>query len=85
MEQSIYETRKERSMDMLKNGVEPVKDGFNEYWIPSQYEKGKKYKITIKHGWYSCECPDNKEGNLCKHILFLKTYFAIRFKAKMAL
>lgn len=69
-------------MDMLKSGVEPIKDGFNEYFIPSQFEKNVKYKITIKHGWYSCECPDNKEGNLCKHILFLKTYFALKFQAK---
>jgi transposase-like protein len=82
MDAKKYETRKARSLDMLKSGVEPVNDGHNEYWIPSQTDKTKKYKITIKNGWYSCECPDNKEGNLCKHILFLKTYFAIRFKAQ---
>ncbi len=77
-----YETRKAKSVEMLKNGFEPVKDGYNEYWIPSQSDKSKKYKVIIKNGWYACECPDNKEGNLCKHILFLKTYFAIRFKAQ---
>lgn len=82
MENSKYQARKQRSLDMLKAGVEPVKDGFNEYWIPSQTEKDKKYKIIIKHGWYVCDCPDNKEGNLCKHILFLKTFFALQFKAK---
>ena len=36
MENGKYETRKARSLDMLKSGVEPVKDGFNEYFIPSQ-------------------------------------------------
>ena len=82
MEKTKYETRKARSMEMLNNGVEPIKNGFNEYFIPSQTDKSKKYKITINHGWYSCECPDNKEGNLCKHILLLKTYFALQFKAQ---
>jgi len=80
MEQTKYTLRKARSEDMLKSGVEPVKDGFNEYWIPSQTDRGKKYKVTIKNGWYSCDCPDNKEGNLCKHILLLKTFLAIQFK-----
>ncbi len=83
MEQEKYETRKQRSLDMLKSGVEPIKDGFNEYFIPSQTDKNKKYKVTIKDGWYSCECPDNSQHrNLCKHILLLKTYFAITLKAK---
>ncbi|HLD18690.1 MAG TPA: DDE-type integrase/transposase/recombinase, partial [Candidatus Nanoarchaeia archaeon] len=45
--------------------------------------KSKKYKVTINKGWYSCECPDNHESkNLCKHILFLKTYFAMTLNAK---
>ncbi|HLC61039.1 MAG TPA: IS6 family transposase [Candidatus Nanoarchaeia archaeon] len=82
MQKEKYETRKARSLDMLKNGVEPIKNGFNEYFIPSQYDKNTKYKVTIKNGWYSCECPDNKDGNLCKHILFLKTYFALKFKVQ---
>ena len=82
MEKAKYETRKARSLDMLKSGVEPIKNGFNEYLIPSQVEKDKKYKVVIKNSWYSCECPDNKEGNLCKHILFLKTYFALKFKVQ---
>lgn len=82
MEQTKYATRKQRSLDMLKSGVEPIKDGFNEYLIPSQADKNKKYKVSIKNGWYSCECPDNKEGNLCKHILLLKTYLALKFKAQ---
>lgn len=82
MQKEKYETRKARSLDMLKSGVEPIKDGFNEYLIPSQVEKNKKYKVVIKNGWYSCECPDNKEGNLCKHILLLKTYLALKFKVQ---
>ena len=82
MQQEKYETRKAKSLDMLKSGVEPIKDGFNEYFIPSQVEKNVKYKVSIKNGWYSCECPDNKDDNLCKHILFLKTYFALKFKVQ---
>lgn len=81
MENEKYQARKQRSMDMLNSGVEPVKNGFNEYFVPSQTEN-KKYKVTIKDKWYSCECLDNKEGNLCKHILFLKTYFAIKLQNK---
>lgn len=77
-----YQTRKQKSLDMLKSGAEPIKDGFNEYYIPSQNNPNQKYKVSIKNGWYSCECPDNKAGNLCKHILLLKTYFALKFKAQ---
>lgn len=81
MQDQKYQLRKERSQAMLKAGIEPIKDGFNEYWIPSQ-NSNKRYKVTIKDKWYSCECPDNKEGNLCKHILLLKTYLAIKLQAK---
>ena len=80
-EKTPYQLRKERSNAMLENGIEPVKDGY-EYFIPSQSEQGKKYHVTICKGWYSCECHDNKAGNLCKHILFLKTWFALRFQQK---
>src|SRR3990167_6750215 len=82
MEKAKYETRKAKSLDMLKSGVEPIKDGFNEYSIPSQNNPKQKYKVVIKNGWYSCECPDNHAGNLCKHILLLKTYLALKFKAR---
>ena len=70
LEKTKYETRKARSMEMLKSGVEPIKDGFNEYYIPSQFDKNRRYKITINHGWYNCECPDNKESKFFKHTLF---------------
>lgn len=82
MKNEDYTARKQRSLDMLNNGVEPINDGFNEYWIPSQTDKNKKYKVTIKNSWYSCECPDNQKGNLCKHILLLKTYLAIKLQAQ---
>ncbi len=79
MERDKYESRKARSIKMLNDGVEPINEGKNEYLIPSQTEKNRKYKVTINAGWYSCECPDNQEShNLCKHILFLKTFFAIK-------
>lgn len=82
MQNEKYTLRKERSLTMLKDGVEPIKNGFNEYFVPSQNNTQKKYKVTIKNKWYSCDCPDNKEGNLCKHILLLKTYFAIKLNAQ---
>jgi len=83
MQQKIYELRKQKSLEMLNNGIEPIKDGFNEYFIPSQSAKNKKYRVTIKGGWYSCECPDNGVSkNLCKHILLLKTYFAVKLKLR---
>lgn len=82
METDKYATRKARSVQMLSAGVEPVKDGFGEYFVPSQSQKNLKYKVTIQKGWYACECPDNTVSkNLCKHILFLKTYLAIKLQA----
>lgn len=41
MDKSKYQTRKQKSLDMLKRGVEPVKDGFNEYLVPSQTDVQK--------------------------------------------
>ncbi|MBI4438824.1 hypothetical protein HY640_02745 [Candidatus Woesearchaeota archaeon] len=82
MENNEYQTRKAKSLEMLRSGVEPVKDCFNEYLIPSQSEKGKRYKVAIKNGWYNCECLDDHIGNLCKHTLLLKTYLALEFKAQ---
>jgi len=35
----LYEVRKAKSVQMLSSGVEPVKDGFGEYYIPSQHQK----------------------------------------------
>ena len=80
MDNEKYQLRKEKSEAMIEAGVKPVIDGFNEYIIPSQTEQGLKYKVTIKNGWYACQCPDNAKDNLCKHILFLKTHLAIKFK-----
>ena len=82
MNPDAYAPRKARSDEMLKAGVEPVKDGFSAFYVPSQSTHGRKYKVTITKGWYACECADNQEGNLCKHILFLKTWFALKFKAQ---
>jgi len=82
MQNEKYKLRKARSLKMLNSGVEPVKNGFNEYYIPSQNNPKIKYKVTIKGGWYSCECPDNQKGNLCKHILLLKTFLAIKLQTK---
>lgn len=82
MKNQEYQTRKERSLDMLKRGIEPIKDGYNEYQIPSQNDNNKKYKVTIKDGWYTCQCPDNSLKHLCKHILLLKTYLAMKLQAK---
>src|SRR3989338_7539976 len=83
MNNEDYQKRKEKSNEMLNGGIKPIKDGFNEYFIPSQSDKSKKYKVTINKGWYSCQCPDNSKNHfLCKHILLLKTYFAITLKSR---
>lgn len=79
----MYDLRKTKCNQMLAMGVIPVADGFNEYYIPSQTNSSIKYHVTIKQGWYACECPDNSVNhNLCKHILLLKTFLAIQFKNK---
>jgi len=83
MRKEDYQKRKDKSDAMMSSGIEPIKDGFNEYFIPSQSDKSKKYKVTINKGWYSCQCPDNSKNHfLCKHILLLKTYFAITLKSR---
>ncbi len=42
MQGEQYKLRRARSQEMLRSGVEPVIDGFNEYLIPSQTDKSKK-------------------------------------------
>ena len=41
MQDDKYTLRKQRSLDMLNNGLDPVKNTFNEYFIPSQTERDK--------------------------------------------
>ena len=43
MEKDKYSTRKAKSVEMLKNGLEPIKADYNEYLIPSQADKSKSY------------------------------------------
>ena len=68
MEQEKYETRKARSLDMLKSGVEPIKNGFNEYFIPSQADKNKKYKIIINHGCIPVNVQTMQRIRICANI-----------------
>ncbi|MBI4738199.1 DDE-type integrase/transposase/recombinase [Candidatus Woesearchaeota archaeon] len=66
---------------MLNAGIEPILDG-SEFWIPSQNDKGKKYKVTISGSDYLCQCPDHQHGNLCKHILLLEAFLSLKKEAK---
>ena len=54
---------------MSQNGIKPVYDCNDQYWIKSQYTS-RKYKATLN----SCTCPDNKKGYVCKHIILLKDH-----------
>jgi len=79
MEKTPYQLRKERALNMAQAGIEPAIDGENIFGISSQFENGKKYKIEMKgSGWCDCSCPDNKKGNLCKHIILLKLWLQSR-------
>lgn len=77
-----YELRKERSLKMAQEGVEPTSDGQGIYWIPSQGVRGLKHKVAQNpNGFCVCDCEDNKRGNLCKHIILLKFYLTAKVKA----
>lgn len=69
MENYKYIQRKERSEAMLSSGIEPILDG-SEFWIPSQNDKGKRYKVTISGQDYLCQCPDHQNGKNCWLKLF---------------
>ncbi len=60
MDNTKYKVRKAKSNEMLAKGVELIIDGFNQYFTPSQTDSSIKYHITIKNGWYSCDCLDNE-------------------------
>ena len=77
-----YQKRKERSLKMAQEGIEPTIEKTGIYWIPSQSVKGLKHKVEMKpNGFCSCDCEDNKRGNLCKHIILLKFYISAKSKA----
>lgn len=82
-EKTPYQIRKERSFEMAKMGIEPAYDCNGVYWMPSQNTQGKKYRVTLHdNGWCDCECPDNKKGNLCKHIILLKFFLSAKSRAE---
>lgn len=70
-----YELRHERSIQMAQSGLKPAIYNENTYLVPSQTLASVNYKVTLNsNGWFRCSCPDNRKGNLCKHILFLTAW-----------
>ena len=61
--------RKQRRDLMTQNGIKPVYDSNDQYWIKSQYSS-RKYRTSLTN----CSCPDHKTGYVCKHILLLQEF-----------
>lgn len=81
----LTEDRKIRGYSILAKGDTPLVMNENEYYVPSQSDSSKKYKVTHVEKW-DCECPDFKHrckdnGLACKHIQSIHFYLQLKSKA----
>lgn len=84
-EKEMQELRKVRGYSILAKGDTPVVIDEKTYYVPSQSDKNKKYRVTHLDGW-KCECPDFKlrcgnNGLVCKHVRAIQFYLQLRSKA----
>jgi len=64
-------SRKIRGHAILSKGDEPQAIDNKTYFVPSQSEADKKYKVVMGDGNYhkwTCTCPDYQKGNLTANI-----------------
>ena len=74
----LLELRKIRGYAILAKGDTPIIVDKENFFVPSQSDKNKKYKVTHIDGW-SCECADYKNRKVkCKHIQSIRLFLEVR-------
>jgi transposase-like protein len=72
--------REIRAMAIISKGDMPTAISSEDFMMPSQTDKDKKYHVHHKEEW-TCDCPDFQHTKSpCKHIL--ATQFWIKMRAK---
>ncbi len=74
----LLELRKIRGYSILAKGDTPVIVDEENFFVPSQSDKGKRYKVTHLECW-TCECPDYTQRKIeCKHIQSIRIFLKVR-------
>ncbi|MFH0936094.1 MAG: DDE-type integrase/transposase/recombinase [Candidatus Woesearchaeota archaeon] len=76
-----------RAYSLLAKGDIPLILNKNEYYVPSQSDINKKYKVIHTDKW-ECECLDFKHkcednGLVCKHIQAIQFYLKLKNKVEI--
>jgi len=75
MNTTPLETLRQESQSMVKNGLSPTITKENTYLVPAKANTKITFKVTANNsGWLRCTCPTNKNGHICKHILFVTAW-----------
>ncbi|MFH1445156.1 MAG: DDE-type integrase/transposase/recombinase [Nanoarchaeota archaeon] len=73
--------REIRAMAIISKGDMPTAITNEEFMMPSQNDKNKKYHVHHKEEW-TCDCPDFKHRKIpCKHIIATQFWLKMRAKA----
>ncbi len=74
----LLELRRIRGYSILAKGDTPVIVDEETFFVPSQSDSSRKYKVINFNGW-SCECEDFKQRHLeCKHIQSIRIFLQVR-------
>src|SRR3989338_129776 len=74
----LLELRRIRGYSILAKGDTPTIINEETFFVPSQSDEGKKYKVTHFETW-ECECLDFRKRNLaCKHIQSIELFLKLR-------
>lgn len=74
----LLELRKIRGYSILAKGDVPTIVDEENFFVPSQSDKSKRYRVTHLEGW-TCECPDYTQRKIeCKHIQAIRIFLKVR-------
>ncbi len=77
-EKQKTDLRKIRAYAILAKGDTPTIVNQETFFVPSQSNKAKKYKVTHFDDW-TCECPDFQNRRIeCKHIQSIELFLKVR-------
>jgi transposase-like protein len=76
------ENREIRAYSILAKGDMPTAISSEEFMMPSQTDKDKRYRVQHKEAWV-CDCLDfQKHHKPCKHIIATQLWLKMRAKAQ---
>jgi transposase-like protein len=81
MEQKLMTVREIRGRTIIARGIRPEQFSEDAYFVPSQSDATKKYKVKKFPYYWTCTCPDYEfRREACKHIHSVKFWLMLREK-----